>query len=304
MENITKRKLREAEYFLHKMKKSFKDDDKFYWNLSAFLSAARSITEYIEKQYAHYNGFPEWYCQKKIRMFTDPELKYLKKARDTDVHTDTHGKPLETGATRKIQGSMDAILVEEGTPMAEQVKEAEPKPPTQSSPKTVRRFFSKFGGVDVVPFCESQLGKLTKLVEECEKRFQAKPSYHKEVAMFEEDAVAFWQFQSKLMWSRIQTATVIEAGVLGGWYQLWRANYSRLAVAILVLGAVLLLVVSLLMHRDSQYMKTCETRAGERIPKPGTPILKVTGRQIAVLAPLSLAICDVVLVFMMKWFAP
>jgi len=268
MENITKRKLREAEYFLHKMKKSFKDDDKFYWNLSAFLSAARSITEYIEKQYAHYNG------------------------------------SLETGATRKIQGSMDAILVEEGTPMAEQVKEAEPKPPTQSSPKTVRRFFSKFGGVDVVPFCESQLGKLTKLVEECEKRFQAKPSYHKEVAMFEEDAVAFWQFQSKLMWSRIQTATVIEAGVLGGWYQLWRANYSRLAVAILVLGAVLLLVVSLLMHRDSQYMKTCETRAGERIPKPGTPILKVTGRQIAVLAPLSLAICDVVLVFMMKWFAP
>lgn len=121
--------------------------------------------------------------------------------------------------------------------------------------------------------------------------------------MSDNDAVTLWQFQSKLMWSRIQTATVIEAGVLGGWYQLWESGRSALTVAILLLGAALLLVVSLLMRRDSQYMTACETRAGDRIPKPGPPLLKLKGRRIAVLVPLSLAICNVVLAFTMNRFA-
>lgn len=174
MKNITRHRLRGAEYFIRRMKRSFKDNDKFDWNLSAFLVFAQSIKEYMRKQYAHCNGFAKWYCQKKKKMSADPRLKYLQKARNTDVHADTHGKPLKTGATRKIQIKVDAIVVKEGAPVAEQPKKAEPKLPTQSSPKTVRRWFPKFGRVDVVPFCESQLGKLTKLVEECEKRFPTK----------------------------------------------------------------------------------------------------------------------------------
>ena len=100
-------------------------------------------------------------------MSADPELEYLNNVRVEDVHRE----PVQTGATREVTVSIDAVLVKEGAPEAEQAKEAEPKPPTQSSPKTVRRFFPKFGHVDVIEFCENQLTKLTRIVEECENRF-------------------------------------------------------------------------------------------------------------------------------------
>jgi len=169
MENPTRHKIQEAEYFLFMMNQVhvFEDDNTFSYNLSAFLSAARSTTEYIEEQYKDQDGFAEWYCPHKIKMRADPELKYLKKVRNEDVHTEY----VQTGATREVSVSMDVSLVTEGTSVAERAKEAEPKPPTQSRPKTVRRFFPKFGQVDVIAFCENQLAKLAKIVEECENRF-------------------------------------------------------------------------------------------------------------------------------------
>lgn len=167
MENPTRHKIREGEYFLSMIKQAFEDDNTFSYNLSAFLSAARSITWYMQKQYAHCNGFAKWYCQKQIEMPTDPELGYLNNVRVEDVHRE----PIRTGATRQVTMSTDAVLVKEGALEAEQAKEVEHSPPTQSSPKTVRRFFPKFGHVDVIEFCEKQLTKLTMIVEECENRF-------------------------------------------------------------------------------------------------------------------------------------
>ena len=169
MENPTRHKIREAQYFLSKMKQFFEDDDTFAYNLSAFLSAARSITFFMQRQYRRRDGFAEWYCPYQIKMSADLELDYLNKVRVEDVHRE----PVLTGATREVTVSADAILVKEGTPVAEheQAKETEHKPPTQSSPKTVRRFFPKFGQVDVIEFCENQLTKLTRIVEECENRF-------------------------------------------------------------------------------------------------------------------------------------
>ena len=166
----TRHKVREAQYFLSGMKQFFEDDDAFAYNLSAFLSAARSITWYMQKQYKHRQNFDEWHRQKQIKMSADPELRYLRDARNEDVKTE----PILTGATREVSLPLDVILVEDGTSMAEQAKEAEeaePKPPIQSQSKTVRRFFPKFGQVDVIKFCENQLTKLTRIVQECENRF-------------------------------------------------------------------------------------------------------------------------------------
>ena len=168
MGNPTKHKVEEAEYFLSALKQLFEDDDKFAYNLSAFLSAARSTTLYMQKQYKHKAGFAEWYSRKQIEMSADEELNYLKDARVEDIHRE----PVHTGATRKVTCSADIILV----PEDEQANETELEPHTQSSsktsgPKTVRRFFPKFGEVDVTEFCESQLTKLTKIVEECENHF-------------------------------------------------------------------------------------------------------------------------------------
>jgi len=167
VENITRHKIQEAEYFLSKMKQFFEDDNTFAYNLSAFLSAARSITWYMQKQYKQRDGFAEWYCPHQIKMSADSELEYLNKVRVEDVHR----KPVLSGATRELTMTGDIILVKDGASVAEQAKEAEPKPPTQSRQKTVRRWFPEFRQVEVIEFCENQLTKLAKMVEECENRF-------------------------------------------------------------------------------------------------------------------------------------
>lgn len=147
------------------MKQAFEDDDKFAFNLSAFLSAARSITWYMQKQYVCRKGFSEWYSPIVKKMSGDPELTYLNEARAEDIHKET----VQTGATRAITFGVDVVFGK-APPKSEQTKESE-KPPTQSSTKTIRRFFPKFGNIDVIEFCENQLQKLNKIVEGCEKQF-------------------------------------------------------------------------------------------------------------------------------------
>lgn len=118
-----------------------------------------------------------------------------------------------------------------------------------------------------------------------------------------DDAISFWQAQSKLMWSRIQTASVIEAGSLAGWYKVCGDKHPDLAVAILLLGAGLLVVVSLLMRRDSQYMYACEAVAKVRMPSPDPPLIRLSGRRMAVALPSILAILNVILVFTARFLA-
>ena len=166
MNNPTRFKLREAENFLVQMERLFKEDDNFYWNLSAFLSAARSITYYMQKQYKHKDGFEEWYKRQQSQMKADPELKYLNEARVEAVHTET----VPTGATREVSVTVDTIVVEEGTEPRKLSGQAESVPVAQNESRTIRRFFPKFKNGDVMSFCRRQLSKLSQLVDDCENR--------------------------------------------------------------------------------------------------------------------------------------
>ena len=170
MKNPTRHKLQEAEHFLSLMKQTFDDDNLFSFNLSTFLSAARSITFYMQKQYKRRDGFAEWYCPYQIKMSADPELKYLSKARIEDVHIEPVS--IETEATSSIAGIIN--LIKEGCDesKSEYSTEVKLKPLAQNTPTIVRRCFKYFGGVDVKEFCEKQLEKLAKFVEECENNFQ------------------------------------------------------------------------------------------------------------------------------------
>ena len=89
------------------MRQEFEDDELFAYNLSAFLSAARTITWYMQKQYKHRDGFAQWYCQKQIEMSADPELEYLNDARVEAVHTE----PVATGTTRVATATVKAFIV-------------------------------------------------------------------------------------------------------------------------------------------------------------------------------------------------
>lgn len=83
MKNQTRFKVNEASYFLSMMKQTFNDDsNNFIYNLNAFLSAARSITFFMQKQYAHKDGFNKWYDNEKENMKKDSDLVFLKKSRN------------------------------------------------------------------------------------------------------------------------------------------------------------------------------------------------------------------------------
>jgi len=161
-----KRKLGEAKYFLMMMKKNYSDDRLFGYNLSAFLSAARSITFYLQTQYKKQDGFSNWYERKQQIMSSDLELEFFNKARVEAVHK--RPSPYMLRRTQKI--SFD--------PSIEQIREREkkglphiPQKMIIGEPKTIKRFFPDLDEVDVIEFCETQLIKIEKIVKECENLF-------------------------------------------------------------------------------------------------------------------------------------
>jgi len=122
----------------------------------------------MKKQYSHCKGFSEWYCTYEIQMSADPELRFLNCARAENVHKEY----TQIGATRGTSLAIDVILVREGESRPEQGKEVERAADAPSGQAVLRRFFPGFRDQEAMEFCEKQLGKLNKLVEECEHRFR------------------------------------------------------------------------------------------------------------------------------------
>lgn len=81
-----RQKFEEAAYFYNGMLARRNNVVVFPYYLSAFLSALRSVTYYLQKQYAGNAAFAAWYAQKQQEMQGDPILKMLKDTRDGVVH--------------------------------------------------------------------------------------------------------------------------------------------------------------------------------------------------------------------------
>jgi hypothetical protein len=63
-----------------------KNRDIFLFNLGAFFSAARSITYYMQIQYAEKDQFWEWYCPQQRKIKEDREMRFLKDLRVNFIH--------------------------------------------------------------------------------------------------------------------------------------------------------------------------------------------------------------------------
>ena len=145
--NTTKFKVEEAEYFLSMMKQTIDDEsNNFIFNLNAFLSSARSITFFMQKQYDKKDGFKKWYSTKQEKMMEDPDLKFNVRARNQI----SHEKPIEI--------FRDFTLI-----------------PTSSNYETCDFSVDKLSFTenekDIIQFSEIQLEKLNQLVNECEHLF-------------------------------------------------------------------------------------------------------------------------------------
>lgn len=77
------KKIQEAEYFLSKMSETINERESFNFNLSAFLSAARSVLQYALKEaYCRLNG-QSWYDS---AVQNRPVIRFFKDKRDVNIH--------------------------------------------------------------------------------------------------------------------------------------------------------------------------------------------------------------------------
>jgi hypothetical protein len=83
-----RQKFEEAAYFYNGMVAHRLNVIVFPYYLSGFLSAFRSVTFYMQKQYAHDARFKSWYPQKQVEMAADPVLKMLNARRTGVVHSE------------------------------------------------------------------------------------------------------------------------------------------------------------------------------------------------------------------------
>src|SRR2546429_184321 len=82
----TEDKLQEANYFRNRLKDAGGKKDEFRWNLTAFISAARSVTYIMQKEYRHRKGFWDWYQLKQDEMRADPLLRFIHDKRNEILH--------------------------------------------------------------------------------------------------------------------------------------------------------------------------------------------------------------------------
>jgi hypothetical protein len=84
----SRQKFSEVAYFYNGMLTHRTDSVVFPFYLSAFVSALRSVTYYLQKQYAHDPKFEEWCATKQEEMKADPVLKILHDRRNTALHVE------------------------------------------------------------------------------------------------------------------------------------------------------------------------------------------------------------------------
>lgn len=163
-----KQKINEARYFLNRLASVDLDRDSFIFELSAFLTAARSALQYALLEAKSKQGGQSWYedAMKKSKI-----LSFFKDARDLNVHE----KPTEVRAhvtiaitdTVHVTDSVELIVRDAQGKLISQVK-TEPLPPPEStshSETSVRHFFTDWlGNEDVQALCTAYMHELDALV--------------------------------------------------------------------------------------------------------------------------------------------
>lgn len=168
----TRHKLNEAKYFMSQIQSIYSQyleegtGELFYtlhYNLSAFYSAARSVTLYMQKEYSYKQGFSEWYELKRAEMKNDPELKFLVWARNLYLKE----KYPSTGISEVLCVAEYELC--EGVYVL-----------THSADIFSDTLDVKLGGIyfsdmcdvlDVLDLCNHQIEKLERIVGECEEMF-------------------------------------------------------------------------------------------------------------------------------------
>jgi len=173
----TNDKLNEAKYFLERMKEDRFNRDHFRWNLSGFLSAARSTTMIMNIEFSKFHNYEGWLPGKidKANRRSKGLMKYFHEQRRLTVHV-RQVKPsghfsiackqtMHVGGGFVISGTGSTVTISDPESGASN-ESLEDKPV-----KDCCWYFDDLSDKDVVGLCQDYVDELEMLVSECESKF-------------------------------------------------------------------------------------------------------------------------------------
>jgi hypothetical protein len=170
-------KFHEAIYFFNRMVQTQTNVALFPFHFSAFLSALRSVTFYLQAQFKGNTSFEVWYQQKQQELRNDPLMRMLKEMRDEALHARPielqfwHGPKLPSGGivTKHFEFSMDT---DDQGEVRTKIKVGEDGQ-EQNVPPIVRWVVDLPDEIDILPACDQSLQKMKSMLEEWEHQSKA-----------------------------------------------------------------------------------------------------------------------------------
>lgn len=155
-------KLKEARYFLNRMRDVVEDPESFQFELSAFLSSARSILQYGNEEAKTKSGGQAWYDS---QVCGNPILRHFKDKRDINIHCEPveTNRQIEVTVTEHVHVSESLrieILREDGSVEVREHKDspAPIKPHSDESTIEIKYHFDDWSGQeDVIDLSESYI---------------------------------------------------------------------------------------------------------------------------------------------------
>ena len=177
-------KLAEAKHFLTEMSKSINNQQVFCHELSAFLSAARSVLQYALKEAKLKSRVMAWYD---AQVSTHPEIKFFKKKRDISIHEER----IVPNPNINIELSLNECIPSQSLSVKATDKDGKatgefrtaPSPPSaKAQPATVSYSYTfpdwESEPKDVVTLCTKYITAIDVVVNDgIAKGFLTKPSY-------------------------------------------------------------------------------------------------------------------------------
>jgi hypothetical protein len=168
-------KIKEAEYFYSQMLKEISDRDRFKFNLSAFLSAGRSVLQYAREEAQSKPGGLGWYD---AQVTANKITGFFKDKRDVNIHAEPVAVQANVSvgltATLHVSESLSMVIRDpQGNVKGEYYSEPAQTPPLMDQPSTidVRYVFDDWNGSEDIPtLCKQYLKELEVVVADGKAR--------------------------------------------------------------------------------------------------------------------------------------
>jgi len=168
-----RKKIEEAKYFYSKMIEEQIHRENFIYNLSAFLSSARSVLQYALNEAKTKVEGQNWYDN---LISTSTISKFFKGKRDINIHTEpiktqAHYK-LELKDTLHISDSVSVILRDKDGNIKQRYSSDKPEQLQQKNPQTseiieIKYKFDDWAGTeDVLALCQMYIQELEILIKD------------------------------------------------------------------------------------------------------------------------------------------